>query len=197
MIRTLIAPAFALALVAGSATASITGTTGSISQISAPASCIPGSLSPVNAWAWNEQTNVVATNVLADLTTNPSNSGTPVPGPVSGLFDSHFMEVSPVFAIGTVTFSDPIVAVLYNDSPLDLTDAQFGAGGTTYPTSTPFRGLNAFGFISINANVLSFNFQTVVPGVEQVRVLTKPVPTPGSLALLGLGGLIAARRRRA
>ncbi len=34
------------------------------------------------------------------------------------------------------------------------------------------------------------------PGTLSVSNFTAPVPAPGSLALLGMGGLIAARRRR-
>jgi len=138
------------------------------------------------------------------MVNNPGTNVTAISGMISGAFDSHFLHFEPVpgaiGAAGTVTFSGPIIGVIFVNSTLDNTDPVFGAGGTTYPTFYPQRGLSAFpaSTFSINANTLTFNFQATVPTafVDQVRVLTHPVPGPGVLALLGLGGLVVGRRRR-
>lgn len=96
-----------------------------------------------------------------------------------------------------MTFSGTIVGVIFINTTLDNTDVQWGAGGTIYPTGYPFRGLSTQSSFSILGNQIKFNLMAISPVAEvvQIRVLTK-VPAPGSMALLGLGGLVMARRRR-
>src|SRR6185436_6438919 len=138
-----------------------------------------------------------------DMVNNPGTSSGAIPGVISGSFDSHFIHFEPIPGIigaaGTVTFSAPIIGVIFVNSTLDNTDAVFGAGGTTYPTLYPQPGLSAFpaSTFSINANTLTFNFQATVPTafVDQVRVLTH-VPGPGVLAVMGMAGVLGGRRRR-
>lgn len=201
----LTATMFALASVAAvalPAAASIIGTTGMVTQIGAPPSAMPGALTAFNAWAWDEATNISLGTMAVDLSTNPSNTFAPVPGFISGLVDSHFIHYDGVpgtVITGTVTFSQPILAVQYRDTNLDLTDA-LATTGTIYPTNLPGRGFfnwTGSDFIDINGSVLSFQMVGIgAPDLEQVRVFTRAVPAPGSMALLGLGGLLAARRRR-
>lgn len=193
----------ALALVASGslAQAAIVNVTGQTTWLgSPPVACGPGALTGFNAHTWDEQTNV-SLSMIADMVNNPGTSGTAIAGGISGSYDSHFVHFEPlpgaIGALGTVTFSQPIAAVLFRPLSLDNTDASCGAFGTVYPTTYPFRGLNAASMFSINANVLTFNFQAMAPttDVVQVRVLTA-VPAPGALGLAGLGGLCMLRRRR-
>lgn len=195
------------ALVCGMAMAAqgaITGVTGQTTWLlTPPAACTPGALFGPNAYAWNEKQALVVSNVLCDLTNNPGNSGAPVPGLISGLIDSHFIHFESNTAgnivNGQVTFAGKIRGVIWKAGLLDITDVPLGAPATTYPTGNPFRGLNGSSFVSINNNVLTFHFSGPVPTSDlyQLRVLTEHVvPAPGALALLGLGGLVAARRRR-
>lgn len=184
------------------ATASITGTTGMVTQISAPASALPGALTAANAWAWDEQQSILLSGMPVDLSTNPSNSFLPVPGSLSTLVDSHFIHFDGVpgaNVTGTVTFSSPILGVQYGDTFLDLSDA-IASTGTIYPTSMPGRGFfnwTGADFVDINGSTLTFELDFVgTPDLEQVRVFTRAVPAPGSFALLSLGGLLGARRRR-
>lgn len=187
------------------ANAAITGTTGMAVNIGpAPASCVFGNMTPGVVWAWDEQQNRGVSGLPVDLSINPSNSGSPTPGAVSGMIDSHFLhfnDFNPPQAVGTVTFNNPIIGVAYNNNFLDLSDAAVGNFGTVYPTGDPWRGINSItpgtSFVSILGNTISFNFNVIagVPDFDQVRVFTA-VPTPGSIAMLGAGGLMAARRRR-
>ncbi|CAG0968386.1 hypothetical protein PHYC_01107 [Phycisphaerales bacterium] len=188
---------------AAASQAVIVGTTGVALQIGNPPIANFPPLTGTNAFCWNEQQNVlVSAGAFADLTVNPGNSGSPTPGLVVGIFDSHFIhwaDFSGVNGTGTISFSGNIEAVMFNDIPLDLSDPTFGAIGTTYPTGQALRGLNAQSFLSISGNTLAFNFMPF-PGaieIEQVRVLTRPVPAPGAAALACLGGLMLYRRRRA
>lgn len=194
---------FASLLLAGSAHAIITSVSLPNMQIAPPpVANFPAIIFP-DAVAWNEQQNVfVASGVMADLTVNPGNSGSPTPGMLVGLFDSHFIHwgaFTGVNATGTVTFQDPIAAVIYSDTLLDISDPTFGALGTVYPTGQVARGLGGNSFVSILGNTLTFNLAPIAgtTEVEQIRVLTRPIPAPGAIALAGLGGLLVARRRRA
>jgi hypothetical protein len=169
----------------------------------APLACGPGQLTGWQAYAWDERQNV-SLNVIADMVNNPGSSNAPLPGALAGNFDTHFIHFEPIAGVanvqGTVTYSGQILGVIFRALNLDGTDATAGALGTAYPTGYPFRGLNgAPSNFSINGNTLTYDFWTLAPNVDvvQVRVLTPATPAPGPVALMGLGGLMCARRRRA
>lgn len=191
--------------VAGTASASISGYSGAVQQIPSPLNCSPGSLpTGGKVLIWDEQQGVNLSFTLPmDMTVNPSVSTTPTPGPVGGLVDSHFMHFDQFGqAAGSVSFSGQIIGVAFNDFEVDTSDPVLGSFGTVYPTGWAGRGMQSFPFlnsvISISGNTLNFNFDTVSPvyDLDQVRVLTRVVPAPGSAALLGMAGMLAGRRRR-
>lgn len=187
------------------ANGAITGVAGQTTWLALPpVACTPGALVGPNAFAWDEKQNLLVANVQCDMINNPGNSGAPVAGLVSGVIDSHFIHFEPStaaqFVNGQVTFAGKIRGVIFRALFLDVTDIPLGAPTTIYPTGNPNRGLNAASMFSINNNVLTFHFSSVVPTSDliELRVLTEHiVPAPGCGALLGLGGLVAARRRRA
>ncbi len=193
----------ALALTAPFTSASITGVTGATTWLgSPPAACGFGQLFNVTAYAWDEQQNIPLTAAV-DMTNNPGSSTSPVFGVITGNFDSHFIHFdgsAGVNAIGTVSFSGPIIGVIFKNGLLDLTDPTCGAFGTVYPTGYALRGMNALSssFLSISGNTLSFNLSPSAAAGEiaQIRVLTHPTPTPGSLAVAAVAGLACCRRRR-
>lgn len=177
----------------------ITGTANAAIQIAPPpVANFPALIGP-NGFAWNEQQNVLVSGVFCDMTVNPSNSILPTPGIVTGPVDSHFIHIcdlSGVPTLGDVFFATPIIGVMFNDFTLDNSDF-LGAGGTSYPTLQPGRGMGQ-GVIQINGNHLRFDIPAVAGAADitQIRVLTHAVPAPGSLALAGLGGVALLRRRR-
>lgn len=194
--------AIASLALAANAMGSISATGLQCVQISPPVTANFPPLFSLNAEAWDELQGVMVANVFCDMTVNPSNSGGPTPGLVSGLVDSHFIHFthgSVPFVSGDIWFNDPIVGVMFNDAPLDLSD-WLGAGGTLYPTGQIARGTNlAFGSnIAINGNYMHFSLVDINPAIaiSQIRVLTRPVPAPGAIGLAALGGLVAFRRRR-
>lgn len=74
--------------------------------------------------------------------------------------------------------------------------ARFGSGTGTNPTSSPFSGapsINDAGDVAFTSSLLN-NANPAQSWGRGVFVAT--VPAPGSAALLGLAGLVAARRRR-
>ncbi|MBY0112373.1 MAG: hypothetical protein K2Y21_06095 [Phycisphaerales bacterium] len=192
------------AFVAHTASAAITGVSGQTTWLFAsPASCASNALTGFNAFAWDEQQNVPLVNTFVDMTNNPGNSGGPIPGLLNGSFDSHFIHFQGIPGVisaqGSVTFNGTIVGVAFKNTTLDVTDPLVGAFGTVYPTGYPFRGINTSipSFFSISGNTINFNLAALasVGEVAQLRVFTQ-VPSPGPVALLGLGGLVAIRRRR-
>ncbi len=191
---------FGMALPASAAIVSVTGMTNWL--VTPPASCVPTALTGPFAYTWNEQQNVFV-NSLADMVTNPSSSNAPTPGFVNGIYDSHFLhfdnQTGTPPAQGTITFNNPIVAVIYKGTVLDTTDASPGALGTIYPTTYLWRGLATApsSFVTILGNTLTFDLNTFSPVyvIDQVRILTQ-APAPASAALLGLAGVAGMRRRR-
>lgn len=195
--------AVVLSTLAATASASIFSVSGQTTQLgSPPLSCAPGALTGFTAYAWDEKQNV-ALNLSVDMTNNPATNSTAIAGTVNGTYDSHFIHFEPlpgaVGVTGTVTFNDPIKAVIFTNLNLDNSDSPAGSPGTLYPTTYSARGLNSVppSTFSVNANVLSFNFMVMIPSIDviQVRVLTQ-TPAPGPVALLGLGAATLGLRRR-
>lgn len=192
----------AMTMGAGAASAAITGVTGSTTWLGTPpVNCSPSFLMGGTVYTWDEQQNVSTSGVNVDMVNNPGTSAGAIAGTISGNFDSHFIHLEDYSGAGpfsgSVTFSGTIVGVIFINTTLDNTDVQWGAGGTIYPTGYPFRGLSTQSSFSILGNQIKFNLMAISPVAEvvQIRVLTK-VPAPGSMALMGLGGLVMARRRR-
>jgi MYXO-CTERM domain-containing protein len=193
-----------LAVCTGSASAAISGTSGQTTWLGTPPlTCTVGTLNGFNAYVWDEQQNINVANVFVNMANNPCPApGSAIPGLVSGNVDSHFVHYENYTGapggVGSVTFQDPIVGVIFLAPDLDNTDALLGAGGTSYPTFFPFRDLtfNSSTF-SINGNTMNFQLDTLSPvlGVMQMRVVTQ-VPSPGAVAVAGLAGLASIRRRR-
>jgi uncharacterized protein (TIGR03382 family) len=193
-------------LAASSASAAVTGVSGSATLLgSPPLSCAPGGLPSFTLSVWDEQTNIPLTSYSVNMVNNPGSNLLPIPGTLTGNYDSHFLSFDGLPGIigvsGTVTFSAPIDAVIFRALDLSSSDPIMGSPGTTYPTGYPFRDIsvNPSNGFSISGNVLTFNFlnfsSAQVPFVAQLRVLTQ-VPAPGSVAFAGLAGLATLRRRR-
>lgn len=201
--------AFSIAAAASSAHAAITGVSGMSTWLGTPPlNCQQFALTGMTAYCWDEQTGVSTAAAQVNLLANGTYTGpSPFTGVLAGTFDSHFIHFDPTpnagAVTGSVTFSGTIVGVLYDESFLTMTDGLFGAGGTVYDTGNPMRSFSASilgsNVLTINNNVLTFTLMTGVPGqvnrMDEVRVFTL-VPAPGTAALLGLGGIVAARRRR-
>lgn len=191
------------------AEAAILSTSGQVTQIAPPTSGVYGALPGPPAFAWNEASGVSSTALLVNTLGNGTfTGGSYGPAVYAGLVDSHMVhfDASTGVAVvqGSVTFSNNIVAVIYENSLLDLSDGPLGAPGTTYATGDPFRSHSStLGTTSytVAGNVLTFtlwaNSSPAWPNkMAELRVLTDAVPGPGAAALLGLAGLFGRRARR-
>lgn len=189
------------------ASGAIVSVAGLVTQIGPPVSCAPLALLGNSAWAWDEVQGFVTAALPVDMTNFPgaSNAG-PIPGILSGTYDSHFLHLdgaANIFnATGSITFTGAIVGLIFNPLTLDNSDAFPGAPGTIYPTGFPNRGLNTTipSWVTVAGNTMTFDLSTVSPVLElgEVRVITHQVPAPGAIALLtATGALTGTRRRRA
>lgn len=187
----------------------ITSVTGQALQIAPPTSALYTALPGPPAYCWDEQSGVSSTAVLVNTIGNGNFTGGSW-GPIvaGGVFDSHMIHFDAGQGVavvqGTVTFSGNIVAVIYENLLLDISDGPLGAAGTTYATGDPFRShatnLGATSY-TVAGNTLTFtlwanSIATWPNKMAQLRVLTDgTVPAPGAVALLGLAGLVGRRRR--
>jgi len=197
-----------LALVA-SAHGAITSVAGQAVQIAPPTSALYGALPGPPAFCWDEQSGVTSTALLVNTIGNGTfTGGSWGPTLAAGVYDSHMIhfDASTGVAVvqGSVTFSGNIVAVIYENNLLDISDGLLGAPGTTYATGDPFRShASALGASSYTVAGNTINFSLWANSIAawpnkmaQLRVLTDgTVPAPGAVALLGLAGLVGRRRR--
>lgn len=204
----------ALALLAGTAAGAITGVSGAGVQIIPPPSVNPGDLeSNTDVYVFNEVQDISAPfDIDINLVGTPGATAATNPGgpvgqiPFGQFISSHFLhsdQVGPGFTTltGTVSFDREILGLQFLDAELDTTDSTLGAAGTSYPTFASRRGADwDSGFselfsISTDGKTLRYTVGTSNV-IDQVRIITRGVPTPGSAALIGLAGLAAVRRRR-
>lgn len=107
--------------------------------------------------------------------------------------------VRPATVTGTITFSQPVIAVLGTRQQL-LDSAYLGLPSVTYDYGNLAIGLEYADITatSFAGNVLTLGWTSAIPG-DHARILTQ-VPEPGTWALM-LGGLVAVsslmRRRQA
>lgn len=187
------AAAVGLLSILPSSWAAITGTTGNVSVVPAPASVAAGAVeNNTTIGAFDERQRRVLTQPLSlDITAvgnyNAGNPGlTPGTVPAGTTINSHFLHADiigagPITLNGTITFDQPILGIEIIDASLDATDNPLGANGTTYATGTPDRGLDfpsgdQIALLPGRRDIqISYDVFSVA---DQIRVITAADPTP-------------------
>ncbi len=202
--RTLSTLVLPLLLGAGYASASIVGSTGPVVMIAAPTSVVPGaSVNTTDGQVFTEvQNDTLAANLSVDAT-NPGtySNGGGVGGTIAAgtavnsyfvLFDSGGAGVT--YPTVTLTFSTPILGVIFTDANLNASDAILGNPGTTYPTGVAARGQEGGDSTAISASgfTVTLNDTTSSPG-DDIRIITAAapaVPEPATWSLCGAAGAL-------
>jgi hypothetical protein len=181
--------AIAISAIAGFAAAAAAQTSGSISFI-APTQVAAGETFDVLVVATGDQVNAIVGFNLAISAANAASVAVGAPNPelfafstFDGVGDFEASGGTNVFAKAALASGSALFAfsVTAGNSNIDLS-AQAG----TVDALGPLEWGDDVGFFLLNTTYdnVTFNGATVI------------VPAPGAMAVLGLGGLAAARRRR-
>ena len=188
----LVACVIALMSMVAAASASITGTSGQITQIAPPASVAIDALeSDTTMYAFDEQQGVTLASPLAVNITTPgtyddSSDLTPGTIPAGTVVNSHFVnadhigtQAPGVVLDGTVTTDTDILGIIVMQHELNHSD-NLGAPGTTYPTGDFGRGFNLddqndFIIEQIDKRTVEIHSQVRVHA-DQVRIITDGTP---------------------
>ena len=100
------------------------------------------------------------------------------------------------FITSTIEFDQDILGIITASPRLDATDALLGSDLTTYSTGNVGLETDSTDVVDwgVNDRTLTVTLRVGGANIDQLRVVL--APEPSSLALLGLGGLLVARRRR-
>lgn len=133
-----------------------------------------------------------------------------IPGVMTSIVNSYLIHFDPTSGAGGRTtsgyidFNAPIYVITHPNNDIDQTDARFGMAGVTYGQGLSDRGFDLasndwFDIGNPAAGVWRLSFEAnASTGMDEMRIIeiVGSIPTPGSVALLGLGGIAALRRRR-
>jgi len=192
--------AFAALLSAAPSPAAIVsgaGTNGdTFSQIAPPPSVGNNDQQTNNTlFAFNEKQDQVLAQAI-DLDLVPI--GDPTTLLIGTAVSSHYVFADPSASLnrvtGSVTFDQPILGVIFDDTKLDATNTILGtAGGYDSPS---LLGLESGDIVTLTAiDTVTIDFTAGSPG-DYIRVITQGVPEPSSLTTLALAATAMTRRRR-
>jgi len=125
--------------------------------------------------------------------------------PAGTVVRSHLVHFDPFgstldSAVATITFDEPILGLMVTDGSLNASDS-LGLASITYPSTK--RGLegnstytDSLEFTLLSPKVLDVRMLIANTGLDQVRVITTPVPGGLLLGATGLG-IVGWLKRRA
>lgn len=208
--RSLVGGAGCIFALAGLARGDIVGESGDIEIDNPPRS--------LERHAWESSDNIrvfserLAVEITAPVSVEFSQQGilyqdrsnyTPGTVPIGTLVDSYLVHIDPLREesyrySGTVTFAEEIVGVIVRWGSMKATTGQFGLTGTQYD-ARPGHG------IEIGRDKIEWSadgrtlriFGHASPKIDQIRVLTTPIPAPAAIVpFIGFGFALGGRRER-
>lgn len=186
----------------GVASAAIIATTGDVQVEAPPTSVVPPNHAEdgvIHLFQEGTPGHILLSDVLADMTVHyttydPPSGRTLGTIPMGTVVNSYYIHFDPATAgagLGSVTFSEPIIAVIaegdettetaITDPPGDTlgpTNAELGDPGTTYPDNDELLGIeDGPDRLTLYEATLSMFFGAGSPG-DRVRILTAQDGTP-------------------
>jgi PEP-CTERM motif-containing protein len=130
----------------------------------------------------------------------PATTGTIGPGTV---VESYFLVTDPVGSdpanirnyVGSITFSTDVLGIILLDPQFAASNAVLGHPGTLYSAAGYSLDPGDVLTLSPDRRTVSINFSSA-PAADNLRIITAPIPEPGTLVLLGTGAAAALLRRR-
>jgi hypothetical protein len=181
----------AIAAVAGTAAVS-SAATGGFSFL-APTQVVEGQTFSVSVVATGDQANAIAGFNVAIAAANAASVGAPVGNPALFVF-STFDGVGDFEASGAANlFGKQAFA---SGAEIFSFQVTAGAAGTSIELSSQAGTVDAVASLAFGVDVGAFFLDTPYDTVNFGTASISVIPTPGVAGLLGLGGLVAARRRR-
>jgi len=177
-----------------------------IHHTTAPGAVLPGVLGGGLVHAFDEAQSTTYTGPVSVFGpsngvtydwTHPGATTVRLPNVSSHFIHSEQLGASASNVMARVRFADPVIAVIFENAFLDVSDRMLGLPSVVYPTGVGNRGFSTASggqldrFVMLDSWTIEFRLGAAL---DQARVIT--VPGPGGVVMLAASLVVGWRRPR-